>query len=228
MTTGYGSTYITKRENIVDALRKKGIKLHHADIGIVVAACIEGMEIAFDRYSELNDWFKTVATAAVRAGRSDLRWYSPNGSLIVQDYRHPIFTRLVTHAASGGHYSILVRDQNGSSQIKTGVGDPNPYKHASGIAANFTHTLDACMIQDGVNALADGIDVVTVHDCCYGQPGYMANDVVPHFRRAFHNVTTTPVLESLLEENELEDTVHMIQKNEVDLSVCLESPYLFC
>ena len=82
------------------------------------------------------------------------------------------------------------------------------------------------MIQDGVNSLEEGVDVVTVHDCVYFQPGYV-DQVVPKFRAAFHNVVTTPVLESLLEENDLEEQVAMLQKTDVDLSVCKQSPFMF-
>ena len=61
MVTGYGGTYLSKREYIIQQLRDKGIKLHPADESVVVDACIEGMERAFPRYSKLNDWFKEVA-----------------------------------------------------------------------------------------------------------------------------------------------------------------------
>ena len=89
----------------------------------------------------------------------------PNGSIIVQDYRELLFTQVRTHAAAGGNYKKLMSDENGKSYVQTGYGDVNPFKHASAIAANFTHTLDARMIQDGVNSLEEGVDVVTVHDC---------------------------------------------------------------
>ena len=146
--------------------------------------------------------------------------------MIVQDYREPLFTRVATHAASGGNYKKLISDEFGESYVQTGYGDVRPSKHGSAIAANFTHTLDACMIQDGVNSLQEDVDVVTVHDCVYFQPGY-CDQVVPHFRDAFYNVVTTPVLESLLEENGLDETMEVIERNDVDLSVCKQSPFMF-
>ena len=193
----------------------------------MVAACIEGMERAFDRYSELNEWFKAVAASAIANGCEDIRWRSPNGSLIVQRYNEPQFKQIQTYAASGGNYHMLMIDTKGRSHVVDRYGEPKVSKHQSAIAANFTHTLDACMIQDGVNNTPEQVNVVTVHDCAYGQPGYMATHLVPHFRRAFYNVVTTPVLENLLEENNLLNEVQMIEKAEVDRSVCLESPYMF-
>ena len=40
----------------------------------------------------------------------------------------------------------------------TGYGDPKVTKHQSAIAANFTHTLDACMIQDGLCHSPEEVD----------------------------------------------------------------------
>jgi DNA-directed RNA polymerase len=226
MTTGYGSTYQTKRDNIVEALKEKGIRLHPDDIGILVAACIEGMEIAFPKYTELNNWFKQVASAAVKAGRKDLRWTSPNGSLIVQEYNEPSWKDVKTYAAAGGHYWQLMTDDSGYTAIIKGHKGPKLTKHQSAIAANFTHTLDACMIQDGLVNLSGTHNCVTVHDCFYSQPGYM-EEIAPYFRKAFHNVVSTPVLEDLIELNELDETMEIIDREEVDLTVSLESLYLF-
>lgn len=225
MVTGYGGTYQAKRKYILEQLKKQKIELHPQDKTILVAACIEGMERAFPAYAELNKWFKQVASAACAKGIQHLRWTSPNGSQIVQDYREPLYARVDTHAASGGHYGKLLTDENGSSFVQTGFGDVKPTKHGSAIAANFTHTLDACMIQDGVVALDPSLGVATVHDCIYFQPGY-SDQIIPKFRKAFYNVVTTPVLENLLEENDLED-MQLPEINEVDLAVCKDSPYMF-
>jgi DNA-directed RNA polymerase len=231
MVTGYGGTYKSKREYILEALNEKLKelhlpKLHPADEGIIVDACIDAMQEAFPQYSELNDWFKKVAVTACESGLEQIKWISPNGSLIVQDYREPLYTKVTTHAATGGNYRVLMVDDHGQSYIQTGFGDVRPAKHGSAIAANFTHTLDGCMLQDGVNSLEEGIQVVTVHDCVYFQPGY-CEQIVPRFRDSFYNVVTTPVLESLLEENDLDDKLEMLQKNEVDLTVCKKSPFMF-
>ena len=227
MVTGYGGTYQSKREYIIEKLQdlaKKGTNIHPDDFEIVVNACISGMERAFPKYSELNAWFKDVAKTACKQGAETIQWTTPNGSKIVQDYREPVFTQVRTHAAGGGHYRKMLSDENGNAYVITGLGAVKPSKHASAIAANFTHSLDACMIQDGVNLTQ--VPIVTVHDCVYGQPGYM-HEVVPNFRASFHNVVTTPVLENLLEENELEEVMQPPTREEVDLSVCLNSEYMF-
>ena len=226
MVTGYGGSFLRKREYILKQLKDSKIDVHIADRGIVVDACIEGMDRAFEKYGELNEWFKEVATQAIAGGNKTIQWRSPNGSLVIQRYNELLTKQIKTYAAAGGSYKELKTDNYDNPVVEAGYGGPRMSKHQSAIAANFTHTLDACMIQDGVNSTPDHIDVVTVHDCCYTQPGYL-HEMVPHFRQSFLNVVTTPVLENLLEENDLEGVVPMIDKNEVDVSVCLESEYMF-
>ena len=225
MVTGYGGTYQSKRKYILEQLDEKKVELHPGDRNIVVAACIEAMDIAFPKYKELNDWFKEVVKAACEKDVDKLSWITPNGSVIVQDYRIPLFATVKTHAASGGHYMQIMTDDQGVSYIQTGYGDIKAGKHASAIAANFTHSLDSCMIHNGVIRLPEWLNIQTVHDCAYSQPGYMEY-VSPCFRKAFYGVVTTPVLESLLEENGIEE-LPLPVRNNVDLSVCLTSPYMF-
>ena len=230
MVTGYGGTYLSKREYIIEKL-KEAIKseknIHPEDFGIIVAACIEGMAIAFPQYTELNDWFKTLSSAACKAGNEHIKWITPNGSYIAQDYRQPDFLKIDTYAANGGHYAVLQTDDRGTAFVQTGWKDEVvSSKHGSAIAANFTHSLDACMIQNGVVNVDPSIPIFTVHDCIYFQPGY-SYQVIPHFRQSFYGVVTTPVLENLLEENGVQDTIDMLPRNDVDVSVCKDSPYMF-
>lgn len=123
MVTGYGGTYLSKREYIIEQLKelskKKGKHIHKDDYGIIVNACIQGMAQAFPKYTELNDWFKTVATAACKAGNEHISWISPNGSYIAQDYREPQTVHVKTYAANGGHYMKLLSDDYQSVTIQT-------------------------------------------------------------------------------------------------------------
>lgn len=226
MVTGYGGTYQSKHAGIKEALKDKNIEIHPGDVNILVRACVDGMEVAFPSYSELNKWFKQLASAACKSGADLLRWVSPNGSIICQDYREPLFARVATHAASGGHYAKIMTDEQGGSSIQTGWGDVKPSKHGSAIAANVTHSLDACMIQNGINRLADGVNCVSLHDCLYTQPGYI-DQVIPHFRESFYGVVTTPILENLIEENNLEGVMDVIDRETLDVSCCKTSPFMF-
>jgi DNA-directed RNA polymerase len=226
LITGYGGSSMTKREHILDDL-KKVEDLDFQDRILVVNAILDAMTLAFPQYKELNDWFRSAAITACKGGAQQLKWYTPNGSLIVQDYREPEFTIVRTHAASGGHYSRLISDDHGDTYVMTGWGDVKGSKHSSAIAANLVHSLDATIIQNGMVRLKEGVDCVTVHDCLYFQPGY-EEDVVPVFRQAFYGVVTTPVLQSFIDENGLEEMDVENPTNNLETVIqCLESAYLF-
>ena len=122
MVTGYGGTYLTKREYIIEKLKelveKKKKNIDSRDFGIIVAACIEGMATAFPKYTELNDWFKTVASAACKAGNEHLNWITLTvlTSLRTTGSVRPI--KLRTYAAGGGHYMKLMCDEQGGATSK--------------------------------------------------------------------------------------------------------------
>jgi DNA-directed RNA polymerase len=227
MLTGYGGSLLRKREHIFDELKERKLDLHYQDKKLIVASLIEGMTLAFPRYEHLNAWFKEVVKEAVEAGVGEMKWVSPNGSIIVQDYREPLFSQVDTHAASGGHYSQILSDESGSTYVQTGWGGIQARKHQTACAANLTHSLDATIIQTGINRLEEGVDCVTVHDCLYFQPGYNEK-VSPVFRQAFYGVVTTPVLQSYLDENKLKVTdIQNPQTEHERLHECVESGYMF-
>jgi DNA-directed RNA polymerase len=185
------------------------------------------MSNAFPAYMELNKWFKRFAKAALQAGCEQITWTTPSGMYVSQEYREPLFKQVQTYAAGGGHYGTLGTSGDGSTYIEHGFGDPKLSKNQSAIAANWTHSLDASVMQLGLTDVDEEIDLYTVHDCIYCLSGQFG-EVIPHFRKALHNVVTSPVLEDLLESNNLENLVDLPPIGEIDLDQIKESPYLFC
>ena len=231
MTCGYGATVRTRYNNIKQALAKKVKKklipeIHPADANIVCSAGIDGMAQAFPAYMELNKWFKKLAQAAINAGCEQITWTAPSGMFVSQEYREPLYKEVKTYAAGGGHYGAIGLAGDGSSTIEHGYGDPKLSKNQSAIAANWVHSLDAAVMALGVLDVPAGIPVYTVHDCIYCLSGQFSQ-VIPHFRKAFHNVVTSPVLEDLLESNGLTGVVEMPPMGKIDVDQVLESPYLF-
>lgn len=232
MTCGYGATVNTRYGAMKKALLKKQKKneipnIHPGDINIVCKAGIDGMQNAFPAYMDLNKWFKNFAKAALKKGLEKITWTTPSGMFVSQEYREPIFKEVHTYAAGGGHYAHLNLCSQGKSFVETGYGDPKLSKNQSAIAANWTHSLDASVMVLGTLDVPEDIHLYTVHDCVYTLSGYFS-DTIPHFRKAMHNVVTSPVLEELLESNELTDEVEMPEIGELDVDQILESPYLFC
>jgi DNA-directed RNA polymerase len=226
MVTGYGGSYLSKREYIIDAINDIGLEIHPDDRGIVVKAVIDGMELVFPKYSNLNRWFRDVASAACKAGLPYLQWTTPTGSLIKQEYRYPLMKQVSVHAAGGGYYGSLISDENGVSYLSNGWGAVNPDKMASATAANYVHSLDSSILHVALTSLPEDLTTVVVHDCHYNQPGY-ASEASKYFRAAFLDVVSEDILATLLTDNGLEGAVPMVDKGEVDISVCIDSPYMF-
>lgn len=228
MTTLYNSAMLTRRENILEALKKKDeIVLHPGDRGIVVKACVEAMANEFALALELNSWFQKVAKAALAKGSDNLHWITPSGMSVVNCYREALFSQVKTYAAGGGHYAKLQRDDNGRAYLQTGWGDVKHSKILSSTSANYIHSLDSAIVHLGVLDLPEGIPFFSVHDCLAAVPGTLST-VVPIFRKAFHNVVTSNPLVGLLEENGLEDELTPPERGDEDIGQCLESPYMFC
>ncbi|WP_186589917.1 DNA-directed RNA polymerase [Synechococcus sp. MVIR-18-1] len=232
MTCGYGATVRTRHGNIRQALAKKVKKgtipeIHRGDLTILCRAGIQGMEIAFPDYMELNKWFKKLAGAALKKGLEKITWTSPSGMFVTQDYRESCFIDVKTYAAGGGHYGKLSISSEGLAYIETGEGEPKLSKNQSAIAANFTHSLDGAVMTLGILGVPEEIPVFTVHDCIFCLSGQFSS-VIPHFRKAMHNVVTSPCFEELLDSNGLTDEVGLPPIGNIDLDQILESPYLFC
>lgn len=227
MTTLYNSAMLTRRENILEALKKKDeIVLHPGDRSIVVKACVEAMAEEFNLALELNTWFQKVAKAALQAGADNLHWITPSGMYVVNCYREPLFSQVKTYCAGGGHYSRLQRDDNGKSYLQTGWGEVKMSKILSSTSANYIHSLDSSIIHLGVLALPVGIPFFAVHDCLAAVPGTLSQ-VVPVFRRAYYNVVTSKPLMGLLEENGLDEVLAPPEQGDAPIEECLESPYMF-
>ena len=98
-------------------------------------------------------------------------------------YNEPDWHEVRTYAANGANYGVLMSTDNDTLWLQRGFTDEvRVHKHCSAIAANFTHTLDACMIQEGLLKIDPSIDVYTVHDChSVLQGGQLSR----YFREAF-------------------------------------------
>jgi len=145
-----------------DALYLAGI--NHKAIGLVVVAARAAM-----------DWLMAAAKV-VAADGLPVRWTTPSGLLVQQDYRE-----LVGHEAdfvvAGKRYRMML-------QI---TGDKlDRRKQGAGISPNFVHSLDAAhMMRTVVYCQAVGMDsFAMVHDS-YGAHASDAEELSYQLRRAF-------------------------------------------
>ena len=83
----------------------------------------------------------------------------------------------------GGNYPLVSVDNNTANggdrvelQVHVGWGDVKENKHGTALGANFTHSLDAAIIQNTA-ARWSGEAYYTVHDCFYARAGGDDTDV---------------------------------------------------
>ena len=230
MCTSYGASWQSKNEYISEeieaAFKENPYDPTLIDKRLVTDAAIEGQSTAFPKCDELNEWFRSVGKLSMAKGLEYVSWYTPSGSFIRQEYREPATKRVTTHAMGGDRYRKLTTQQGANGRIElsvqTGWGDVKENKAATALGANFTHSLDACILQ-GATVNYQG-PFFLVHDCTYG----LATDIEDHtqcLRDSFKYVVSTDCLQNLIDTNELD--LEPPSKGQGDLSRCDESTYMF-
>ena len=159
-------------------------------------------------------------------GLEYVSWVTPSGTIVRQEYREPITKRVTTHAMGGGNYRKLTEHKGEKGRIQltvqVGWGDVKQNKASTALGANFTHSLDADVLQGAVNNLQG--DFYIVHDCEYS----LATDTdqhVQHIRNSFHRVVSIDTLQNLIDTNELD--LEPPTKGEGSLVGCTESQFMF-
>jgi DNA-directed RNA polymerase len=184
MTLPYGSTMNSCRAYVEEAYRKKVAEgtpdpfdeqerrqavqylaaLVWSSIGEVVVAARAAMA-----------WLREVAKLATKAG-IDIRWRSPSGFPVVQDYRSLTRRRVKTRLSGALVYLTLVDD-----------GDKlDARKQSNGLPPNFVHSCDASALsRTVVLAKENGIaDFAMIHDS-FGTHAANTQMLVTCIREAF-------------------------------------------
>ena len=126
----------------------------------------------------------------------------------------------------GGTYRKLTQDKDNKGRIRlfvqVGWGDVKANKASTALGANFTHSLDADVIQGA--ALDFPGDYFLVHDCIYG----LATDIdemTQDVRNSFHRVVSIDTLQNLIDTNKLD--LEPPIKGEGTLEGITDSQYMF-
>ena len=259
MIDAYGGSWRSKNAHISEELsetaKAKDIKISLAEKRLVTSACILSQKSEFPLSDELNQWFKTVGKIAYENGLTYIKWTTPDGSHVIQEYLHPNIIQIETHAMGGGTYQMPKRPaQKGAKvedrpdnpmedkkkkkgkqkekkidnrlciNIRSGWKDePMSGKMATALGANFTHSHDASIIRGAMNDI--DTPFFGIHDCLYGPHGTL-EDACRKLRVSFLHVVTDDALQGLVDSNKLEMETRPPRGN-ADISVCLDSPYMF-
>lgn len=168
MTYGYGSNQFGFREQIfTDTLRpvhkeyKRGnAPWHFEDNGFMASVymariILRGVEATVLKAAEAMAWLKEVAKVVTSEGLP-VRWTTPDGFLVVQNYREQQTHRIDT----------MLFGSRVTAQVQTDTPLVDKRKQASGFSPNYVHSLDASHLRLTVRRAAEeGIkDFALVHD----------------------------------------------------------------
>lgn len=136
------------------------------------------------------DWLQQTSEIAVEAG-IPLRWTSPIGLPVMQDYRHSVESILKVYIGGKAMQFRLKADGDRLSKRR----------QASGIAPNFVHSLDAAHLLGTVNlATENGIQhFAMIHDS-FGVHAADTSLLNAVLRESFVQQYTEPVLEQFRDE----------------------------
>ena len=168
MTYGYGSGQFGFRDQILNdtlapaykAHKRDGKAWHFEDNGFAAAlylskVTIKAVEATVLKAAEAMAWLKVVAQASA-AENLPVRWTTPDGFLVVQDYKESKAQRIDT-VLLGKRVQVVVT---------TDTANVDKRKQASGFSPNFVHSLDATHLRLTVRRAAEeGISAFAlVHD----------------------------------------------------------------
>jgi DNA-directed RNA polymerase len=168
-------------------------------------------------------------------------WHTYTGSTITQHYRDPLTKQVNTflinkarvfteERKSRRHKEESVKqvvyldldERQDHPRIAYGWGDVLKRKNETALAANWTHSQDAAVLQAAFHDFE--LPFATVHDCLYG-PASVIPDAVDAIRSAFVNVVTWDALNDFATSNAL--TVALPEIGDADVTQALKSEYLF-
>lgn len=185
MTMPYGASAFGYRQQITDALRKieqdtgKSHLPADADAfacATYLARCMrEALGTVVVKAAQAMDWLQKASAIASEDGLP-IRWETPVGLPVVQDYRESIGERLDTQI-TGTRIALMIT-REGEKLDKR--------RQSQGIAPNFVHSLDAAHMMMTVDlGIAHGITAFAmVHDS-YGAHAGHADALNVLLRRAF-------------------------------------------
>jgi DNA-directed RNA polymerase len=198
MTLCYSATKFGMKGQIESALRKLDEDGPYLPEGVDrYKAAIYMADVVWDALGDTvvaaksaMDWLKQVSDVAVQAG-VPIRWTSPIGLPVMQDYREQI----------GQRVNVFVGGTRMELKLNLDSDKISKRRQASGIAPNFVHSLDAAHLLSTVNlGTANGLKhFAMIHDS-FGVHAADTSLLNAVLRESFVAQYTPPVLEQFRDE----------------------------
>lgn len=184
MTTPYGVTISTATQYIIDDYLAEGLgpaidpKMYWKAARLLMSAVWPAIGDVVIKGREAMDWLRNSARAIMKTASGDegtIRWVTPSGFPACQDYFAAEVHRINTHL----HGPIKIR-------VLSETNEPDKTRHASGLAPNFVHSLDAAHLHlTTADACRNGIgSLAMIHDD-YGTHAANAQKLYEIIRKQF-------------------------------------------
>ncbi|MDP3869897.1 DNA-directed RNA polymerase [Phenylobacterium sp.] len=164
MTMPYGSKQYGIRDQLVNKLRKRGHSVTSdageesdgwAECGYLAGAIWTSLGSVVIKAREAMDWLQ--ACAAISATQElPITWETPDGFLVLQDYRITYEKQVDTKVAGKLYWPKLREEKEALSK----------QRQQSGVAPNFVHSMDGCAMRLCIDTSLDhGIEnFAMIHD----------------------------------------------------------------
>lgn len=190
MTVPYGVTKRGMRDQLFAELQDSLPEHRAADAEYLATCNYEAIGNVVVAARQAMDWLREAAKVAASTGLP-VKWTTPAGLLVVQDYRKEIGT-VLDFVVMGRRWRLLIEKEG--DQL-------SPRRQALGISPNFVHSLDAAhLMRTVLFCAADGMsEFAMIHDS-YGCPAGQAGRLRDNLREAFIEQYSQPVLEQFRDE----------------------------
>lgn len=215
MTTPYGVTESSARDYIRQEL--KGVALERGELQSIVKAVYRyAVRKVFTGPCASMAFIQKAASDYIRQGNSQIRWITPSGFEVVQEYRKneskPVNTRLL-----GTRIQTWLNKDWEQREI-----DLNKAKTAA--SPNLIHSLDASLLHLVFAEWSKPFTVI--HDCILGRSCDM-DEMGKAIRDKFVEIYSQPVLRNWAEQLGVEFDESVMQ-NTLDINDVQNSSYFFC
>lgn len=172
---------------------------------------------------EIMQWFKETSRIIIKSDyRTELEWVTPNGFQVIQRRVKLRSDQIQTNLGETIRLTLTSTRPTDRTDVSG---------HTTAVSPNFIHSLDACALQNTVNAcVSAGIpDLAMIHDS-YGSHAETAPKMAQILREEFVKIYRRDVLQDWIDQQpqELHEFFPALPtKGELDLEEVLSSEHFF-
>ena len=172
---------------------------------------------------EAMEYLGKLARAIIKVSNSkDIKWTTPNGFLVIQRKTKNNYVRIATPMGDTINIKRKIYTKLDVPTSKT-----NASKHKSSIAPNLVHSLDACHLQNTVNAMSEGTSFAMIHDS-YGTHASSSRELFNVLRREFVKIYQDgDIIDKFLLQQPEVEVEGKPELGTLDLSEVLKSEHFF-